>query len=415
MEGRASVRQVLLVALGVCLAVLVCAVVYRIRAAFVPFAAGFVVAYILDPLLDRLEARGWSRAKAVWTVTCGLLAVLAVGLILLVPRVVGEATDVWNNQGLYLERAQTAYEGARTKTTEWLKHYMPGVEASAYVDSQLTAAREWLDAHKGDIARWFGGRLAQAGGMLILILLGTLIAFHFMMIIDPLRTGIQAMMAPEDSQQVDAVVLKVNRMLASYVRGLAAVSLIMGVGTAIGLSIVGAVFGTRYALIIGLLAGLTYAVPWLGQLASVTVALFLGFVTAAHHPLAAGLLSGGVVVLMNQISDQLILPRIVGKSVGLHPLAVMFAMLAGFELWGLVGLIVAVPLAASVRIIAQRWIPILPEDQEEEIPHLPRFDFVALGKQMRGGVERLFDVVGHHSTTKEPPAEKPANDEPGDT
>ena len=76
MEGRAWVRQVLVVALGGCLAVLVCVIVYKIRSAFVPFAAGLAVAYVLDPLLDRLEARGWSRSRAVWTVMACLIGVL---------------------------------------------------------------------------------------------------------------------------------------------------------------------------------------------------------------------------------------------------------------------------------------------------------------------------------------------------
>ena len=414
MADRAWVRQVLVVALGFCLAALVCAVVYRIRAVFVPFAAGFVVAYVFDPVLDRLEARGWGRSRSVWTVMSLLLVVTVLGLVLLVPRVATDVSDVWANQHVYALRAGGAYESTKEAAAQRLGQFMPGVDVSQVLDRQLAAAGEWAGAHKADIARWFGDRLKQAGGLVVLILIGMLSAFHFMMVIDPLRSGVQALMAPEDSREVDAVVVKVNRMLAAYVRGLASVSFIMGAGTAIGLAIIGAFFQTHYAWAIGLLAGLLYAVPYLGQFTTVVVALFFGYVTAGHDPVIASALSVATVVTVNAVADNLILPKIVGKSVGLHPLAVLFAMLAGFELFGLVGLIIAVPLAASLRIIAQRWIPILPEDQEQEPRGLPRFDLTAFGKQARESLLKFFGTVGHAAPSAKP-TDKPTEDQPGDT
>ncbi len=414
MADRTWVRQVLVVALGFCLAALICAVVYRIRAVFVPFAAGFVVAWVFDPVLDRLEARGWSRSRAVWTVMSLLLAVLVLGLVLLVPRVAADVTDVWKNQQVYALRAEGAYESTKEAVAQRLGQSMPGVDVSQYLERQLAATGEWAGAHQADIARWFGDRFKQAGGLVVLILLGILIAFHFMMVIDPLRSGVQALMAPEDSREVDAVVVKVNRMLAAYVRGLASVSFIMGAGTAIGLTIIGVFFGTHYAWAIGLLAGLLYAVPYLGQFVTVVVTLFFGYVTAGHDPVIASLLSGATVMAVNAVADNLILPKIVGKSVGLHPLAVLFSMIAGFQLFGLVGMIIAVPLAASLRIIAQRWIPILPEDQEQEPRGLPRLDLTAFGKQARESLLKVLGTVGHAAPSAKP-AEKPTEDQSGDT
>jgi predicted PurR-regulated permease PerM len=187
------------------------------------------------------------------------------------------------------------------------------------------------------------------------------------MVIDPLRQGAAALvLSPQQSQDVDAIVARVNRMLGSYVRGLVAVSALAGVVTGLALWGVGLYFGTRYALVIGLLAGVTYAVPWLGQTVSAGAALLAGLATADHHSILAGLVSAGLVVAINQISDNLVMPRIVGRQVGLHPLAVLFALMAGFQLWGLVGLIVAVPIAAAIRIALHRWVPTLPEDEEEE-------------------------------------------------
>jgi predicted PurR-regulated permease PerM len=414
-DSRSWTRLVTGVALGICLAALLCVIVYKIRLVFVPFGAGFVVAYIFDPWLDRLEARGWSRQRAVWTVMGLILAVLALLLVVLVPRVVQEAGDAWDNRKLYGERVDDTYRRTLAKAEGWLAPYLPElgtdehvndrrerVPGSAdapylpqtsigqYIDDQLKKVPGWADEHKGQIAGWIGDRILQAIGMLFLVLFGTLVAFHFMLIIDPLRQGVEAVLfSPQQSEQVDAVVQRVNRMLGSYVRGLVAVSALVALTTGIVLWILGSYFGSRYALMIGLLAGATYAVPWLGQTASAVAAFLAGIATADHHSLVAGLVSGLAVIGVNQVFDNLVMPRIVGRQVGLHPLAVLFALMAGFQLWGLVGLIVAVPVAAAIRIALQRWVPTIPEDEEEEPRGLPRLDIVRLGRSIGEALRRF--------------------------
>ncbi len=387
-------RLVTGVSLGVALAILLCLIVYKIRLVFVPFGAGFVVAYIFDPWLDRLESRGWSRQRAVWTVMALIFAVLVLLLVVLVPRVIGQAGEAWTNRKLYASRINAIYDSTQATAERWLEPYLPQTDVAEYFDRQVDQGRVWADEHKGTILGWLGGRALQAVGMLFLALFGTLVAFHFMLIIDPLRRGAQAVFfSPQQSKDVDEVVGRVNRMLGSYVRGLVAVSALAGVATAIALWGVGLHFGTHYALIIGLLAGVTYAVPWLGQTVSAGAAFFAGLATADHHSIIAGLVSGALVIAINQISDNLVMPRIVGRQVGLHPLAVLFALMAGFQLWGLVGLIVAVPIAAAIRIALYRWVPTLPEDEEEDRRGLPRLDVVRLGRSIGDALRRFSGVA----------------------
>ncbi len=399
-------RLVTGVSLGICLAALLCVIIYKIRLVFVPFGAGFVVAYIFDPWLDRLESRGWSRQRAVWTVMGLIFAVLALLLVVLVPRVVQQAGDAWDNRKLYSQRVSDTYERTRATADRWLAPYLPETDIGQYMDDQLERVPDWADEHKGEIAGWVGDRVLQAIGMLFLVLFGTLVAFHFMLIIDPLRKGVEAIFfTPRQSREVDEVVARVNRMLGSYVRGLVAVSALVAVATGIVLWGVGLSFGTRYALIIGLLAGVTYAVPWLGQTASAGAAFLAGIATADHHSVVAGLVSGLLVIGINQVFDNLVMPRIVGRQVGLHPLAVLFALMAGFQLWGLVGLIVAVPIAAAVRIALQRWVPTIPEDEEEERRGLPRLDIVRLGRSMGEALRRF---TGGATDAGEAAGEKPS-------
>jgi len=405
-DSRAWLRSVSAICVGVSLAVLLCVIVYKIRLVFVPFAAGFVVAYILDPLLDKLEARGWSRRRAVWTVMGLLLAVMVLVLVLLVPRVVSQVGDAWQHREAYGARAQSFYSAGRASAERWLSRYLPQSRAAELIDQQLANAEQWAEGHKGQVLAWVGARLGQAGGMVVLVLLGTLIAFHFMLIIDPLRQTTQRLfLSARESEEMDETVVRVNRMLGAYVRGMAVVSATVGVMTALVLWGLSLYFGTRYALLIGLLAGVTYAVPWLGQATSAGTAFFFGLVTADHHALVAAIVCGLVVIAINQISDNVLMPRIVGAQVGLHPLLVLFAILAGLQLFGLVGMVIAVPLAASLRIAVRRWIPLLPDD-EGQAGGLPRLDAGRAIDALHHALRR-FLAPAAHAAPKEPPEPPP--------
>ena len=391
-DGQTWLRIVTAVCVGAAAAALLCLVLYRIRFVFVPFAAGFVVAYVFDPLLDRLEARGWTRRRAVWTVMSLLLLFLALLVVLLVPRVAGEVSDAWANWETYAERANGFFDRSRAWTVHQLEQYedrLPTPDASQYVDQQLERLKDSSAKYGAVALKWLGQRTLQAGGLVFLVLLGTLIAFHFMLIIDPAREGVKRLfLSPEQSQEVDETVARVNRMLGAYVRGMAAVSVLVAIATWLALGVLGWVFGTEYALVIGLLAGVTYAVPWVGQVASAGTAFFFGMVTADHHALLAAVICLVVVIAINQIADNTIMPKIVGESVGLHPLLVLFAVMAGFQLFGLVGMIIAVPLAASLRIAVRRWIPLLPDD-EGKPKGLPRIDAGRLVEGLGAALRRF--------------------------
>jgi len=408
-DGRMWLRIVTAVCAGIVLAALVCVVLYKIRLVFVPFAAGLVVAYMLDPLLDRLQGRGWSRGRAVGTIMALFVSALLLVLALLVPRVVGEVTTAWNNWEVYSERANDYYDDGKAALVHWLEQYedrLPTGDASQYVDEQLNALKGTAQRYGAVVLKRLGQRALQAGGLVFLVLFGTLIAFHFMLIIDPLRDTVKRLfLSPRQSQEVDVVVARVNRMLGAYVRGMAAVSILVAVTTWLALWILGFVFGTEYALAIGLLAGVTYAVPWVGQVASAGTAFFFGLVTADHHALLAAVVCAVLVIAINQLSDNTLMPKIVGESVGLHPLLVLFAIMAGFQLFGLVGMIIAVPLAASLRIAARRWIPVLPDD-EEEPKGLPRLDMGRVVEGL-GGALRRFAGPSSRGPEKPPPTVGP--------
>ncbi|MGQ9731370.1 MAG: AI-2E family transporter, partial [Candidatus Zipacnadales bacterium] len=333
-DSRMWLRWTTAICAGVTLAVGLCIVLYKIRLVVVPFAAGFVVAYIFDPWLDKLQSRGWSRQRAVWTIMALLLSFTVLAFVLLVPQVMGQITDAWQHRSLYSVRADRYYDDLRARAERWLgryEGYLPGGKTpSEYLDEALQQLEGAAKQHWPRVLAWLGARTLQAFGVLVLILFGILVAFHFMLIIDSLREGVERLFLSErQSQEVNEIVERVNRMLGAYVRGMAAVSILVGIATGLALGGVSLAFGTRYALVLGVLAGATYAVPWIGQTVSAGAAFFFGLVTADHHALLAAVVCGGVVIAINQVCDNVVMPRIVGAQVGLHPLVVLLAIMVG--------------------------------------------------------------------------------------
>jgi predicted PurR-regulated permease PerM len=165
--------------------------------------------------------------------------------------------------------------------------------------------------------------------------------------------------------------------------------------------------------VLGLLAGATYPVPWVGQAASAGAAFFFGLVTADQHALLAALICAVVVIAINQLADIVVMPKIVGGQVGLHPLLILFAVMAGLQLFGLVGMVIAVPLAASLRIALRRWIPVLPED-EDRPGGLPRLDGAKVVEAL-GGAWRRFTAPWSPPPGRPARTEADETDEPGET
>ena len=160
-------------------------------------------------------------------------------------------------------------------------------------------------------------------------------------------------------------------MLGQYLRGMFLTCFGISLTNALLLQVVGFAFGTQFSLLLGALSGVAYLVPYLGMLTAVVVTGLLAYFTAAHHAWLAAGLSIGVILVLNQVFDSLVMPRIVGRKVGLHPLAIVLALLAGGTLLGIWGMILATPLAATIKIILAQWVPVaatVPDVPEEKQP-----------------------------------------------
>jgi predicted PurR-regulated permease PerM len=325
---------------------------------------------VLDPVLDRLERRGWSRGRAVATVMAGFIAALGLAIVLIVPQLVYQVRDAANNYAEYSGKAQTIYGTWRGEIELYVRQHVPSQDLMPLLDEKVAEGSAWLQERLPTFLQWLSQHLISSLGTLVMGVLLLLISFHFMMIIDPFRRGLRELLPRSADAEVNRVSVEINRMLAQYLRGVVVVSVSQAVTAMLLLAIVGLFFGTKYGLIIGLVTGLTCMVPYFGPLLSAVSAGVTGLVTAEQgSPWIAGLVSVVAMVAQNQVFDNVVTPRIVGRKVGLHPLVVLLAAMIGLSLFGLWGMIIATPAAACVKILLARWLPVHGPDLTTKAPH----------------------------------------------
>ncbi len=359
--------------LGLGLGVLVVGgLVYHFRALLPPFIVPLVVAYLLDPLLDRLERVGHSRTRAILVVYATLLILFALGLLLVVPPVIRQVRDLVapltrdggvdlanlqellaNQEKLQKGLAKTALDwGMRP---EWVRQLEDNV-ASFNLQERLVQAVRWVAEQLQRTASWLAG---QVSGLLWVLLL-PITLFYFLLDFDPLRRRLYHLVPPARRQEVAGLASTINEALGSYLRGYAVLSLAVGLCVTTILLGLTPVFQFRYGLLVGLTAGCTYFVPYIGSLTAVFLGTAVVYFTGGHS-----LAETGITFLLlqgcNSIFDNVISPRVLGGSTGLHPLWVMFALLAGGSQFGLVGVILSTPTAVCVKIVLEHFFPRLSE------------------------------------------------------
>ncbi|MCX7600149.1 MAG: AI-2E family transporter [Armatimonadetes bacterium] len=409
MTGRYWWQLVGAVTVGVLAAAAVLAVVTRIYHTLILFGVGLLVAHLFDPILDRLQERGWSRLRAVWLLT--LCAVLVLGIVVtaVVPPLVRQVQSAADAFPVYVSRMDALYSQARDWIVARIQNPDVAQDYAATLDREMADFRSWLTARFPAALRWLSAQLMRSLGWLVLLALLMVISFHFLMVVDDFRAGVRNLLPERAAPHLRALSSQMTALLGQYFRGLVTTAIFVGLASAAALGLVSLFFGTRYWLLIGLAHGPLYMVPWLGGAVADVLALFFGYTTAAQYPAAAALVSLAVMVVINQLGDILIMPRIVGRRVGLHPLAVLFGILAGYQLFGLAGTLVATPMMVGVKIVLAHWLPVKGPSLAEKAPRaFLDIDLPAavhqLGTALARLRERLEHAVRSHASTQPPDA-----------
>lgn len=356
----------LAVALGVLAALLAWMLLVRLFPVILIAVAGFAIAYLLDPLLVHLQRRGWSRGLAVAAIAFLLLGLLALAGILLVPALVSQITSLASNLPRYTE-ALIELAGPSAELFADLEQRFPDFISSEYLEQQFETARDWLTSKIPSVLGFLSTTLLRSFRAAGVAFLTVLVALWFMLAMQPFRQRFEALFSPDEAVELRALDREISLMLGQYLRGMTIVCFLIALATLLLLTITHHLFGTQYSLLIAVFSGLAYLVPYLGMLTTVVLAALLSYLTAAHDPWLAMGLNVAILLTVNQLFDSYLTPRIIGRKVGLHPLAIVLAMLSGGTLFGLWGMVLATPVAAAIKIMLTRWVPVIsPAAPEEE-------------------------------------------------
>lgn len=344
-------------ALGAVVLALLSYVVWRLTDAVLavatPFVIAAVLALLLDPLVDKLERRGLSRMWAATLVFVGLLALVIGGSILLTPILVGQAGDLAKN-------GPQLVSGVKDNVNHFLDaHPKIGPVTLPHTFADLTGKLSdrvagLLQSSSGQLAGYLLGSVT----LVIQTILVLIVTFFLLLDVDRLRARL-FFLAPEKARgMMGQLGSDVGGVFSDYLAGLVKVCVLYGVATTLVLYGLAAFPGhhtlAHYALLVGFLAGFLYAVPYIGSTATALITFLVAFAAGGFQFGVVGII---VTLILNQIFDNVITPRVVGGGVGLHPVLAIFALVLGGEMFGIWGMLLSVPVAASIQAILFRLYP----------------------------------------------------------
>ncbi|MBC7279944.1 AI-2E family transporter [Hoeflea sp.] len=307
-----------------------------------PFIAGMALAYFLDPVADWFERRGLSRLMATLVILISFVAIFTISLIVVVPVLVTQAVDL----------------GAR----------IPGyiAELQALLVSEATVLPDWVGNQMGEIKESFAALLKEGVGFVgtifqqiwnsgmalldiaALFVVTPVVAFYLLLDWDKMIEKVDNWVPRDHVGTVRELARQIDQAIAGFVRGQGSVCLILGLIYAVGLMVIGLNFG----LLIGLFAGVISFIPYVGSLVGLVLALIVAIVQFWPDFIMIGAVIA-VFAVGQFFEGNILQPRMVGSSVGLHPVWLMFALFAFGVLFGFVGMMIAVPAAAAIGVLVR--------------------------------------------------------------
>lgn len=324
------------IAVIACAAILFGLFLIRVRGVLPPFAFALAVAYLSHPLVSALEAREVPRPVAILLVYAmfTVIAILAVYAVL--PSLTRELEQIL----AFIPEQSRRLEGFGEEALSGLRR----ISIPAGFEDVLAIG---IERAEGLIER-FAVRTAEILMSLLShvfhLILAPFLAYYLLRDVHLLERAAVSWLPSGIRKDVTELARRVNRVVGGFLRGQLIVSSLVGAAVAVGLSLL----GVRYALVVGMLAALFDIIPYFGPILSAVPALALALAASPATAIWTALL----LLAVQQIEGTLLSPKIVGDQVGLHPITVIFAVLAGGELAGVIGMFLAVPVVATVKVTA---------------------------------------------------------------
>ena len=312
------------------------------RSILLPFIAGMALAYFLDPVADWFERRGFSRLMATLAILIAFIALFAISLIVVIPILVTQAADLGGRIPGYITQLQSLLMSESNLLPTWVSDQLGQIK-----DSFAALLKEGAGL-VGTIFQQIWNSGMALLDIAALFVVTPVVAFYLLLDWDNMVAKVDKWVPRDHVGTVRYLAKQIDATIAGFVRGQGSVCIILGLIYAIGLSLVGLNFG----LLIGLFAGLISFIPYVGSLVGLVLALVVAIVQFWPDFVMIGAVIA-VFALGQFFEGNILQPRLVGKSVGLHPVWLMFALFAFGALFGFVGMLIAVPAAASIGVLVR--------------------------------------------------------------
>lgn len=312
-------------------------VVWQVRVIFPPLILACAIVFLLNPIVTRLQRNHIPRAAGAAIAYLGVAGVVGLASVIIVP-LASDQVDELSDEWAHIEDDAKRWIDDRAEDSE---NWIIQLPTYAEIEDEFDNDDQTLGEQIRQVRR-IGARIFH---VLLIVLLAPIIAFYLLVDLPHTRRVVESLIPEGSRVEVEAVARRLNRAMGGFFRGQLAVALIVGVLCSIGLAII----GLKFWFLVGMIAGLFNLIPligpWIGGIPGVAIALTTG------SPLQAL----GVVAIMagvQQVDNHFITPQVMQRAVRLHPAAVILALVAGGFLGGFFGLLLAVPVAATLKIIA---------------------------------------------------------------
>ena len=319
-------------------------ILYLLLPVLTPFLVAGILAYICDPLVDRLCLVGTQKTKigrtlATVLVMAGLLGIVVLLFIIIVPLLQKESL-------LIAARLPSAIQNIRLLVEPWLQQHFGINFAIDSTQIQSIISKNWRTAGGllGDALRLAGSNSLALINMLANVLLLPVVLFYLLRDWDKFMASIAELIPREWQSKTCSVAREVDQVLSEFLRGQVTVMVIMSIFYVLGLWFV----GLDMALAIGILAGMLGFVPYLGAALGLGLAVLVAVLqfTSLGQVLPVLMVFG----LGQLLESMVVTPKLVGDRIGLHPVVVIFALLAGGQLFGFSGVLLALPVSAAIAV-----------------------------------------------------------------
>lgn len=307
---------------------------FAVRSVLAPFALAAIFGYLLNPVVIFLQTRlHFSRNFSVLTI----YTTVVIGLVILATNIGLHLTKESRDLGIELRLLTNAVDNQLDNLPAWSTPLIKDLSVSVNMGNIFSPAKIWP---------YFSGAISGLISFFVFLVAG----FYFLQHGKDWLDKLGEFLPHTDKVELEILYKKITQVLSNYLRGQIFLIVLMSTVTWIALSIL----QVKYALMIGIFTGFAEIIPIIGPIVAgtiaVSIAAFDGVSSFGLSPVFQGLIVAAVYFLLRQIEDIFVIPHVLGHATRLHPLVVLFAVLAGGHLWGVLGMILAVPVAALIRV-----------------------------------------------------------------